>query len=210
MARLKSHPALVIIDMENGFCHPSGCFGMMGMPVSSQQSIVPAINRLRSVFHVHGLPVFFTATAFNEDYSDAGLDVNDFPALKDARGFIRGTWDAQIVDELKPNETTETLILKTANTAFWKTGFDELLRKRGINQIIATGVGTNVCVESTVRDARTHGFHTLTVSDATATVSEEEHQASMLNLRRFGGIITTEELEKELKEWKSSDVPPRN
>jgi ureidoacrylate peracid hydrolase len=206
MSRIKSSPALFIIDMQNGFCHPSGSFSKVGLPVSRQLSIIPAINKLRSLSHEHGIPIFYTRSAFNEDYSDAGLDVHTKPQLKEVKAFVRGTWDAEILEDLKP-EPSDTIVTKTRNTAFWGTSLDKLLQQRGIDQIIATGVGTNVCVESTVRDAFAYGFHTLTVSDATATLTEEMQNASMVNLKEFGGIITLEELESELKSWKSSDLP---
>ena len=197
MTRLKSNPALFIIDMQNASCDPSGTFGKLGLPVSRHQAVIPAINHLRTLCHARGIPVFYTELSFKEDYSDAGIIVEIFPGLSDLKGFIRGTWDAQIVDDLKPT-SSETLILKTRNTAFWGTGLDKILAEQGINQIIATGVGTNMCVESTVRDAITYGFYALTVSDATATSSDEEQQSSLINLRGFGGVISSKELEDEL------------
>ena len=198
MARLKSKPALFIIDMQNACCHPSGTFSKLGLPASRLLAVVPAINHLRTLCHACGIPVFYTEMSFKEDYSDAGILVESFPGLSDIKGFVRGTWDAQIVDDLKP-ESNETVILKARNTAFWGTGLDKILAEQGINQIIATGVGTNVCVESTVRDAFTYGFYALTVSDATATLSDEEQMSSLINLRSFGGIISVKELEDELQ-----------
>ena len=198
MARLKSRPALFIIDMQNACCHPSGTFSKLGLPTSRLLAVVPAINRLRTLCHARGIPVFYTEMSLEEDYSDAGYLVESFPGISDLKGFVRGTWDAQIVDGLKP-ESNETVILKTRNTAFWGTGLDRILVEQGINQIIATGVGTNVCVESAVRDAFTYGFYTLTVSDATATLSDEEQMASLTNLKSFCGIISIEELGQELQ-----------
>ena len=198
MARLISHPSLFIIDMQNGFCHPNGTFSKIGMPTSRLLDVVPAISRLRALCHAHDIPVFYTAGSLNADYSDAGIQIDDYPAVRDLKGFVRGTWDAQILDDLQP-ASNETVIAKTRNSAFWGTRLDAILRERGIDQLIVAGVATNVCVESTVRDAWTYGFRAVTVSDATGALTHEEQMASMTNLRHFGGSISIEELERELQ-----------
>ena len=203
--KLQSHPALAIIDMQNGFCHPSGSFGKSGLPTTNHMAIVPTINRLKALCRDRGIPIIYTQMAWNEDYSDAGLLADTIPDLKANKGLIRGTWDVEILDDLKP-QPNDLIITKTRNTAFWRTEFEQILRERGINQIIATGVGTDVCVESTVRDAWTNGFYALTVTDATATLTREEHEASLLSMKYFGGTISAKELEAELQEWKSADL----
>lgn len=76
------------------------------------------------------------------------------------------------------------------------------MRDAGIDYLVCTGVGTNVCVESTVRDAFTNGIHTVTVSDATATLSEEDHSASLRSLQWFGGVATVAEIQQILQELK--------
>lgn len=139
----------------------------------------PPINRLRAFCHDRKIPVSHTRTGFNEEYSDSGIQLEANPAIKDLRGFVRGTWDTAIVDELTPRDG-ETIVDKTRNTAFHGTGFADLLKARGINHLIVTGVGTNVCVESTARDAYTLDFHVVTVRDATATVMGDDiHEASL-------------------------------
>ena len=205
--QLRPSPALLIIDMQNGFCHSEGSFAKLGLPATRNLTIVPAINELRKLFHEHGLPVIYTREGWNEDYSDSGilLDSDLFKPLKELKGFIRGTWDFEIIDDLAPDiEAKGEIVLdKTRNTAFWGTNLAERLRVMGVDQLVATGVGTNVCVESTVRDAITNGFHTVTVSDATATLSEEEHKASLMNLQYFGGIATMVEVKMAIGNLKN-------
>ena len=196
MIRLKSQPALVVVDMQNGFCHPEGSFSKFGRPTSNQRAIIPTINKLREACHANGLPVFFLQMEFNSDYSDSGLLLEGNSELKELKHVVRGSWDAQIIDELAPDyqNTREIVVQKTRNTAFWRTDFEQQLQAQGVNQLLVTGVGTNVCVESTVRDAWTNGWHVLTLSDATATLSEEDHQASLRNLKYFGGTVTSQEV----------------
>lgn len=190
-----SRPALLIVDMQNGFCHSDGSFGRLHLPVSRHMSIVPTINALRKWSHARKILVIYTRLEFSSDYIDSGLIMSSQHELKAMNAFVRGTWDAKIVDDLKPDDSGgEIVISKTRNTAFYDTDFEALLKARGIDLLLVTGVGTNVCVESTVRDAWTRGFRCLTVSDATATLSDEEHEASLKSLGWFGGTATAEEI----------------
>lgn len=198
---LNSHPALLIIDMQNGFCHPDGCFGKLGMPVSNHLAIVQTINKLRAASHAAKIPVIFTRLCYNEDYSDAGVQMEEQPQIKELRGFVRGTWDADVLDELAPDTTGgEVVIDKTRNSAFFKTDLDDLLRSRGINQLLCTGVASNVCVESTVRDGVAMDYYCKTLSDATATLTMEDHNACMRNLVWFGGVVSADEVLRALEQ----------
>lgn len=198
---LKSHPALLIIDMQNGFCHPDGCFGKLGMPVSNHLAIVPAINKLRAASHAAKMPVIFTRLCYNEDYSDAGVQMEEQPQIKELRGFVRGTWDADVLDELAPDTTRgEVVIDKTRNSAFFKTDLGDVLRSRGVNQLLCTGVASNVCVESTVRDGVAMDYYCKTLSDATATLTMEDHNACMRNMVWFGGVVSADEVLRALEQ----------
>lgn len=118
--------------------------------------------------------------------------------MKDLGQFDSGTWDTEIVDKLKPDETKHEIVIdKTRNTRFWKTILQEKLVELNSDQLIVTGVGANVCVESTVRDARTNSIRA--VSDGTAILSDESHQASLKNMRWFGEVATADELVAALK-----------
>jgi ureidoacrylate peracid hydrolase len=204
MVYLRSHPTLLIVDMQNGFCHPSGTFGKMGLPVDRHMAIVPTIKNLRAIAHLHDIPVIYLRMGYKEDYSDSGITTETWPAgwpaLKELKGFIQGTWDTDIVDELKPDASKgEIVIEKTRNTGFWNTELQAKLTQLNSDQLIVTGVGTDVCVESTVRDAFTNDIYALVVSDGTGTFSEEEHQASLKSMRYFGEIATADEIVTTIK-----------
>lgn len=205
MVQLQSRPALFISDMQNAFCHPNGSFGKSGLPISNHMAIVPSINKLRALFRSLELPVLYTRLGYADDYSDSGILLENLTHFKDMNAFVRGSWDVDIIDKLRPTEG-EIVVDKTRNTAFWGTDFAKILEEKGVNQLVATGVGTNVCVESTVRDAFTNGMHVITVSDATATLSEEDHQASLKSLMWFGGTASVEEIEEALE--KNRDQVP--
>ncbi|QSZ35680.1 hypothetical protein DSL72_006802 [Monilinia vaccinii-corymbosi] len=186
--------------MQNGFCHPSGSFSKVGIPVARQAAIVPIIQNLVSICRNCEIPIFYTRMEFSEDFSNAGMMIDFKPGLKQARALIRGTWDAQILDDLWPNPP-DIVVSKQRHSAFFGTDLHQILMERGIDQIIVTGVATNICVESTVREAWMHGFQSLTVDDATNTLSQKEHLASITNLQHFGGTISSRELAEELLEW---------
>lgn len=135
MTRLDSKPALLIIDMQNGFCDPQGSFAKIGMPTERQFSVIPKIKELRRPCREAGIPVVYTATTFNADYSDAGLAEQELEGLKENKGFVRGTWDSQVVDQLRPGED-EIVVPKTRNNGFWNSTLDQVLTSKGVNQIL--------------------------------------------------------------------------
>jgi ureidoacrylate peracid hydrolase len=133
MVTLRFKPALLIVDMQNGLCHPSGTFAKLGLPSSRHMTVIPTIQRLREVAHSHHLKVIYLRVGFNENYSDSGILVDE--PTKKLKGFIRGTWDAEILDELKPDASKGDIVVdQTRNTGFWKTGLLEKLDEEGIDQ----------------------------------------------------------------------------
>jgi nicotinamidase-related amidase len=93
------------------------------MPVSNHLDIVETINKLRAASHAAKIPVIFTRLCYKEDYSDAGVQMEELPQVKEPRGFISGTWDADVLDEVAPNTTQgEIVIDKTRNSAFFQNG----------------------------------------------------------------------------------------
>ena len=140
MLFLTSHPALLVIDMQNGFVHPAGTFGQLSLPVSAHLAVIAAIQQLIAAFDARNLPVFFTRLAWKADYSDCGRLLDKFPAIKELHGFQQGSWDADVVDELKP-AAQHVIVDKTRNSAFWKTDLESKLRERAAEQVVVVGVG---------------------------------------------------------------------
>lgn len=192
MLQLDSAPALIVIDMQNSFCHKQGTFAKKGIQ-SDPVAIVPHINRLRSAFRAAKIPVFFVRTGYSADYSDRRPhDRGD--RLEQLGGLLRGSWDAEMLDELTPGPHEE-FVNKTRNSVFLGTcSLEKILKERGINHLILTGVGTDVCVESTARDAYQMDYRVTTVSDATGTCTEADHLAALHALRMFGGTAPTAEV----------------
>ncbi|KAK5743424.1 hypothetical protein LTR17_002599 [Elasticomyces elasticus] len=135
-----------------------------------------------------------------EDYSHSGLILEAQPRIEELSDFVRGTWDADIVDELAPTDDVH----KTGNIRFYGTHLTERICDLGIGHLVVVGEGTNVCVESTVRDDFTQRslVVTVTVSDATAALAEAQIDASIRSQMWFGGVAAEEEVKTALDEMK--------
>lgn len=202
MFQFDSTPALVVIDMQNGFCHKDGSFARLGIQ-TDPRAIVPRIHELLSGFRATGLPVYFLKTAYKADYSDRrGRNRHD--RLERLQGLLQGSWDADILDELTP-KPGDNVINKTRNSCFLYTSLEDTLKERGVDHLILTGVGTDVCVETTARDAYQLNFAVTTISGATATCNESDHRAALHALRYFGGTASTSEVLEALEKLRISD-----
>ncbi|KAF2994469.1 hypothetical protein E8E13_000207 [Curvularia kusanoi] len=202
MFHFDSTPALVVVDMQNGFCHKDGSFARLGIP-TDPSSIVPRINKLLSEFRTAGLPIYFFKTGYKGDYSDRrGRDRHD--RLEQFQGLLQGSWDAEILAELTP-EPGDNVITKTRNSCFIRTSLEDTLKERGVDHLILTGVGTDVCVETTARDAYQLNFAVTTISDATWTCNEPDHLAALHALRNFGGTALTSEVAEALEKLRKLD-----
>jgi ureidoacrylate peracid hydrolase len=197
--QLSSNSALIIVDMQNGFCHEDGFMNKIGLDWTTSRDAVEPVDRLAKAARAAGMPVFYTRYSLNADYSDAGLLPEVYPQIVEVGGMIRGSWDGAIVDELAP-QPGDRVIDKTRYSAFYDTTLEEQLRELGIDTVIVCGVTTNVCVESTVRDAFFRDFRIVVPSDATAAVSPDLHEGSLNDFRyAFGPVVTTAELEDAIR-----------
>lgn len=187
-------PGLIVIDMQNGFCKDGGFMGKIGLDWSTSGDAIGPVGRLLEAARAAAAPVYFTRYSLNQDYSDAGLLLEVWPAIEGTGGLVRGSWDAEVVDELEPGED-ETVIDKTRYSAFYDTDLLERLRADGVETLIVCGVTTNVCVESTVRDAFFRDIRVVVPSDGTAAVTPELHEGALDGFRYgFGQVATVDEI----------------
>lgn len=192
--QLSNDSALIIIDMQNGFCDPEGFMEQIGLGTAACRAVIPAVDRLATAARSAGLPVFYTRYTVNADYSDAGLLLEVLPQIEGTGGMVRDTWDADIVDQLTPHEGDRVLD-KTRYSAFVGTDLQEQLAQLGIDTLIICGVTSNVCVESTARDAFFRDIRVVVPSDATAAVTPEMHESALQNFEySFGLVVTVDEL----------------
>jgi nicotinamidase-related amidase len=131
--------------------------------------------------------------AFEQDYIDA-VPTRTMERAKEMGAMVEGTWGAQILDELSPQEN-DHMVRKQSSGGFFQTPLDRVLRNLGIKKLVVTGVATNFCVETTVREAVGYGYDIILVSDATASFDLEGHKASLKVIAAgFGDVMSTKEV----------------
>lgn len=199
--------ALVIIDMQYATGSRQGALGRtlkaQGSSVGDyrfariEQSVLPRTLDLRKHFHQIGQPVIHvTLGAALPDASDAPRHMRKL--LSSCNNYV-GSPDHEILAELKP-VPGEHVVRKTTVGAFASTSIDSLLRSLHVDQIYMAGVSTNMCVESTAREAADRGYQVSLVEDACGTTFEELHQVTLRNFQRlFGRVCSTAQALDELK-----------
>ncbi len=192
----ESHLALVIIDMQRDFLEAGGFGEALGNEVSRLQAIVPVVQQLREAFQARGLTVIHTQEGHRPDLLDCPaskrsrskgtLTIGDVGPM--GRILILGEPGNEIIEPLTPT-AGEWVITKPGKGAFYNTGLDDELRSHNITHLIFTGVTTEVCVQSTMREANDRGYECLLVEDATESYFPEFKQATLEMVRAQGGIV---------------------
>jgi nicotinamidase-related amidase len=194
-ARLKPrHACLLVIDMQNEFLKE---FGAVFFHYAVE--IVPNVKRILDGARKARIPVVFTAHTHEDPKSDGGLTAEWWPEIKRGKSLIKGTRGVEVVKPLAPRKG-ERVISKHRYSAFYSTNLEMVLRNLGVTDLIIAGVLTNVCCESTARDAFFRDFRVFFVADATATTEPDLHLASLKNLAyAFANIVTTEGILKQIR-----------
>jgi biuret amidohydrolase len=188
--------ALLVIDMQRDFIEPGGFGAALGNDVSRLRAIVPAVRRLLDACRAARIPVIHTKEAHLADLADcprSKLERGN-PALRiGERGpmgriLIDGEPGSDFVDELKPI-TGEAVIVKPGKGAFFATELDARLRAARVRYLLLAGVTTEVCVQTTMREANDRGYDCLLVEDATESYFAQFKQATLAMVRAQGGIV---------------------
>jgi ureidoacrylate peracid hydrolase len=182
--------SLLVIDMQNGFCHPDGAFAKLGLDVSMCNAAIEGCRDLVDAAHEVGVPVIFTRYILRPDLKDAGFLLHaGKPALIGTKSLVYGAWDAELVDELKP-EGDDFVIDKTRYSAFYGTSLESILGTLGVRDLVVAGVTTNICVDSTVRDASYRDYPSFVAEDATGELEKDRHDITLRTLGfAFGWVL---------------------
>ena len=191
-----STTALVIIDMQRDFLEPEGFGETLGNDVSLLAPVIPAVKSLLDAARALGMAVIHTREGHRPD-------LTDLPKAKKVRGnptlaigdvgpkgriLVRGEYGHDIIDELAPI-AGEAVLDKPGKGAFYATDLGLLLGNAGITSLIVTGVTTEVCVHTTVREANDRGFECLVVEDGTGSYFPEFHAMALRMISAQGGIF---------------------
>ncbi|MBE9176998.1 cysteine hydrolase [Oculatella sp. LEGE 06141] len=188
--------ALVIIDMQRDFLEPGGFGDALGNDVQRLQAIVPTLKHLLDTVRSLNLTVIHTIECHTPDLSNC-------PPAKRSRGngtlkigdagpmgriLIQGEPGNGIIPELLPL-SSETVIYKPGKGAFYNTDLERILQEKGITHLLITGVTTEVCVQTTMREANDRGYECLMVEDCTESYFPAFKQATLEMVRAQGGIV---------------------
>jgi len=191
--------AVVVVDMQNAFASRGGLLDLAGLDVSGADGVIRVIRTVLDAARARGVQVVYLQTGYKADLSNGGGDASPNPRKETALCLMRarpelkgkllveGTWDFEIVDALQPCRG-DLVVLKTRYSGFAGTTLDSNLRVRGIRNLFFVGIATNVCVESTLRDAYFQEYWPLLVTDATMQAGPPEAQrATLFNVESFFG-----------------------
>ncbi|ODU03728.1 MAG: hypothetical protein ABS81_13160 [Pseudonocardia sp. SCN 72-86] len=174
---------LVVIDVQNDYCHADGVFAGAGLRVSDLDGLVSRINILVAAARAGGRPVVWVRMEWDDDTA-VGLLAERSPFLA-TTGLRSGTWGAELVAGLDPIPG-DTVLRKRRFSAFHDTTLDDVLAGLGATTIVVAGVRTDFCVESTVRDAFFRDLRVVVASDAVAGFVDDLHRNS---LRLMGTVF---------------------
>jgi nicotinamidase-related amidase/catechol 2,3-dioxygenase-like lactoylglutathione lyase family enzyme len=177
-----SSAALLVIDMQNGFIHDKGTLGISGVNTKRLAAIVPAMKTLIERCHQAGVPVIWTIQEhFAHDESRARKKLAAHTAKRKQISCLAGSWDAEIIDELKPlaAKNPTYVIRKHRFGAFYETRLEMLLRQLGTRTLLVTGTTTNACVETSIREAYLRDYDVVAVTDCISGVNDEWEAAAL-------------------------------
>ncbi|MGQ2999620.1 pyrimidine utilization protein B [Variovorax sp.] len=198
-----SDTALVVVDMQNAYASLGGYVDSAGFDISGAQGTIAGIVRAIAAARAAGLLVVFLQNGWDAGYVEAGgpgsPNWHKSNALKTMRArpelqgrfLAKGGWDYELIDEMKP-QPGDIVVPKTRYSGFFNSTLDSTLRSRGIRHLVFTGIATNVCVESTLRDAFHLEYFAVMLEDATHELGGAAiQQASVYNVETFFGWVSS-------------------
>jgi ureidoacrylate peracid hydrolase len=195
--------AVIVIDMQNAYASPGGYLDLAGFDISGAAKVIGNIKGVLETARSAGVQVIYFQNGWDADYVEAGgpgsPNWHKSNALKTMRArpelhgtlLARGTWDYELVDELKP-QPGDICLHKTRYSGFFNSQLDSVLRARGIRNLVFVGIATNVCVESTLRDGFFLEYFGVVLEDATHQAGPDFVQkAALYNIETFFGWVSS-------------------
>jgi ureidoacrylate peracid hydrolase len=189
--------------MQNGFCAPGGSYeeygGDIGADTDAYQKIIPNVATVITACRELQIPIFYTQQVREASGIDLYTRLHRIIPSRRAEflripACVRGTWDAEILDEIQPTEG-DYIVVKRRDSSFQDTELDLWLRSAYVDTLIITGVDTGICVDNTLMDGFNLGYDIILIEDATASSWKELSKATLMKVRgSYGWVLTTEQL----------------
>jgi ureidoacrylate peracid hydrolase len=177
--------ALLVVDVQNDFCHQDGLFGKLGLEMSGVQAAARRIAALLPAARRAGVPVIFV-TMEHDPLTNSPAWAHRYPMPR-TDACVAGTWGAALY-EVAP-APGEPVVVKHRYSPFVGSNIEYILRARQRMSLLVTGVATNICVESVLRDGFMRDYHVVLVEDCAGAYSERAHQSTVENTRTFLGRV---------------------
>jgi ureidoacrylate peracid hydrolase len=195
--RIKNYevsPALLVIDMQNGFASKDGSYDALGIEISNYRQIIYNVCHLIDTCRRSKVPIFYTQAV--REPSGIDLLTNTHKILPKSREerimkspiCVICTWDADIIDEIKPTNT-DHIVIKRRDSAFQDTEIEVWLKSIKVDTLIFCGIDTAVSVESSLRDAFNRGYDVILISDATASINKMRYESALENVKEHYGLV---------------------
>jgi ureidoacrylate peracid hydrolase len=197
-----SQTALIVVDMQNAYATQGGYLDLAGFDVSATKPVIAKIHQAVTAARAAGIQIIWFQNGWDDQYVEAGdagsPNFHKSNALKTMRKrpelqgtlLSKGSWDYALVDELTP-QAGDIVLPKPRYSGFFNTPLDSMLRSRGIRHLIFTGIATNVCVESTLRDGFFLEYFGVVLEDATYQAGPTfAQQAAIFNIETFFGWVS--------------------
>lgn len=179
--------ALVIIDVQNDFCHPDGVGGKRGFPAADVMAMIPRLQNVLAAARASGTRVIFVQTIH-----ESATDSETWTSLSDGNVTAicrKDTWGAEFTG-VQPLPD-EPVVVKHRYSAFINTRLESVLRTLKVENLIMAGVSTNVCVESTARHGFMLDYNIVLLADCAVARDQAAHDATLTNIRRHFGLVAT-------------------
>ena len=187
---------LVVIDVQNDFCSPNGVVARAGKDVSGAMELIPRLEDLIDGAHSAAVPVVFVRTTHSDDTTSESWRFRTGDR-ESAPNCVPGTWGAEFYS-IKPGPA-DHVVTKHRYSAFSSPEFTELVSKLDRPSLLFCGVATNVCVETTLRDATCADYFATLIEDCSSAYEQGLHDGTVKNVRsNFGLVATAQEI---LSHW---------